>query len=85
MVTSSISTGWKARSDAAAPLVVLFHGLEGSASSHYAAALMRRVRSLGWRGVVPHFRGCSGEPNRLPRAYHSGDYAEVGWMLATDS
>jgi uncharacterized protein len=64
------------------PLVVLFHGLEGSVSSHYAAALMHRVRALGWRGVVPHFRGCSGEPNRLPRAYHSGDYAEVGWMLA---
>jgi predicted alpha/beta-fold hydrolase len=68
--------------DASAPLVVLFHGLEGSVSSHYAAALMQRVRTLGWRGVVPHFRGCSGEPNRLPRAYHSGDYAEVGWMLA---
>ncbi len=66
-----------------APLVVLFHGLEGSVSSHYAAALMQRVRELGWRGVVPHFRGCSGEANRLPRAYHSGDYAEVGWMLAT--
>jgi uncharacterized protein len=68
--------------DASTPLVVQFHGLEGSASSHYAAALMHRVRALGWRGVVPHFRGCSGEPNRLPRAYHSGDYAEVGWMLA---
>ena len=43
---------------------------------------MAQLASLGWRGVVPHFRGCSGEPNRLPRAYHSGDYAEVGWMLA---
>jgi hypothetical protein len=43
---------------------------------------MRRLQTIGWRGVVPHFRGCSGEPNRLPRAYHSGDYAEVSWMLA---
>ena len=68
---------------AGAPLVVLFHGLEGSSSSHYARALMRHVRVIGWRGVVPHFRGCSGEPNRLPRAYHSGDYSEAGWMLAT--
>ena len=68
---------------AAAPLVVLFHGLEGNSSSHYALALMRHLAGIGWRGVVPHFRGCSGEPNRLPRAYHSGDYAEVGWMLAT--
>ena len=65
------------------PLVVLFHGLEGNSSSHYALALMRHLAGIGWRGVVPHFRGCSGEPNRLPRAYHSGDYADVGWMLAT--
>jgi len=64
-----------------APMVVLFHGLEGNSSSHYAQALMRHLQVIGWRGVVPHFRGCSGELNRLPRAYHSGDYAEVGWML----
>jgi predicted alpha/beta-fold hydrolase len=75
---------WQDANDAAPgrPTVVLFHGLEGNSSSHYARALMRRLRAIGWRGVVPHFRGCSGEPNRLPRAYHSGDYAEVGWMLA---
>lgn len=63
------------------PLVVLFHGLEGSSRSHYARALMRQVRKLGWRGVVVHFRGCSGEPNLLPRAYHSGDSAEIDWIL----
>jgi len=75
---------WQDAEGAAAgtPTVVLFHGLEGNSSSHYARALMRRLRAIGWRGVVPHFRGCSGEPNRLPRAYHSGDYAEIGWMLA---
>jgi hypothetical protein len=66
-----------------APLVVLFHGLEGNSRSHYALALMAYLRSIGWRGVVPHFRGCSGEPNRRPRAYHSGDYSEVAWMLET--
>src|SRR6202035_5662525 len=65
-----------------APLVVLFHGLEGSSSSHYARALLRHLAGIRWRAVVPHFRGCSGEPNRQPRAYHSGDHAEVGWMLA---
>lgn len=64
-----------------APLVVLFHGLEGSSGSHYALSLMRHVRRRGWRGAVPHFRGCSGEPNRLPRAYHSGDSTEIDWML----
>jgi predicted alpha/beta-fold hydrolase len=66
----------------APPLVVLFHGLEGDSSSHYARALMRHLKAIGWRGVVPHFRGCSGEPNLLPRAYHSGDYVEIGWMLS---
>jgi predicted alpha/beta-fold hydrolase len=65
----------------AAPLVVLFHGLEGSSRSHYALALMAAVRDRGWRGVVVHFRGCGGELNRLPRAYHSGDSAEVDWIL----
>lgn len=65
-----------------APLVVLLHGLEGSSQSHYARALMARVRQLGWRGCVPHFRGCSGEPNRAPRAYHAGDTAEVEWIIS---
>ena len=63
------------------PLVVLFHGLEGGSSSHYAAALMAAVREEGWQGVVVHFRGCGGELNRLPRAYHSGDSAEIDWIL----
>lgn len=65
-----------------APLVVLFHGLEGNASSPYARALLAALAQSGWRGVVPHFRGCGGRPNRLPRAYHSGDHAEIGAMLA---
>lgn len=64
-----------------APLVVLFHGLEGSSSSPYAAALMHAVRARKWRGVVVHFRGCSGEINRLRRAYHSGDSTEIDWIL----
>lgn len=64
-----------------APLLVLFHGLEGSSRSHYALSLMRAARERGWRGVVAHFRGCSGEPNRLARAYHSGDTLELDWIL----
>ncbi len=64
-----------------APLIVLFHGLEGGSRSHYALALMAAVKQHGWAGVVVHFRGCSGESNRLPRAYHSGDSAEIDWVL----
>jgi uncharacterized protein len=67
--------------DSDVPLVVLFHGLEGCSTSQYAHALMAHVRDTGWRGVVIHFRGCGGEPNRLPRAYHSGDSAEIDWIL----
>jgi hypothetical protein len=65
-----------------APLVVLFHGLEGSSRSHYAVALMDAIAAAGWRGVVPHFRGCGGLPNELPRAYHSADHAEIDAMMA---
>ena len=63
------------------PLVVLFHGLEGGSNSHYALSLMHTLAARDWGGVVAHFRGCSGEANRLPRAYHSGDSDEVDWIL----
>ncbi|MDF1484576.1 alpha/beta fold hydrolase [Ramlibacter sp. H39-3-26] len=66
---------------AALPLLVLFHGLEGSSRSHYAEAFADWARARGWAFAVPHFRGCSGEINHAPRAYHSGDYEEVGWLL----
>ena len=64
------------------PLLVLFHGLEGSSASHYALAFADFAREHGLAYSVPHFRGCSGELNLAPRAYHSGDHAEIGWMLA---
>jgi predicted alpha/beta-fold hydrolase len=64
-----------------APLVVLYHGLEGSSRSPYARTLMAEAARTRWRGAVVNFRGCSGEPNRLPRAYHSGDAAEIDWTL----
>ena len=70
-----------AKSHENAPLLVLFHGLEGSSSSHYAQAFAHLAQRRGWRFAVPHFRGCSGELNLAPRAYHSGDFEEVGWVL----
>jgi predicted alpha/beta-fold hydrolase len=63
------------------PLLVLFHGLEGSSLSHYAQAFAWVARESGWDFAVPHFRGCSGELNWRPRAYHSGDHEEVHWIL----
>jgi len=70
-----------ATTPAGAPLLVLFHGLEGSSQSHYAQAFGHWARQHGWRMAVPHFRGCSGELNHAPRAYHSGDFEEIGWLL----
>jgi predicted alpha/beta-fold hydrolase len=61
--------------------LVLFHGLEGSSSSQYAQAFASVALARGWACSLPHFRGCSGELNLAPRAYHSGDFEEVGWML----
>ena len=63
------------------PLLVVFHGLEGSSASHYAQAFADVARGRGWACAVPHFRGCSGELNLAPRAYHSGDFTEIDWML----
>ncbi|WP_114972245.1 YheT family hydrolase [Rhodoferax ferrireducens] len=63
-------------------LLVMFHGLEGSSASHYAEAFADFARTRGFAFAVPHFRGCSGELNHGPRAYHSGDFEEIGWILA---
>ena len=64
-----------------APQLVLFHGLEGSSQSHYALSFADWARQHGTPYAVPHFRGCSGEINRAPRAYHSGDFQEIDWIL----
>lgn len=63
------------------PVVVLFHGLEGSSSSHYAQALMQGVKQKQWQGVVVHYRGCGGVVNEGDKAYHSGDSLECAWVL----
>ena len=66
---------------ASTPLLIVFHGLEGSARSRYVRGLMAAATTRGWSGLVPHFRGCGGTANRLPRFYHSGDSAEVDWIV----
>ena len=63
-------------------LLVMFHGLEGSSDSHYVEAMAEFARANGCAFAVPHFRGCSGELNLGPRAYHSGDFEEIDWILA---
>jgi predicted alpha/beta-fold hydrolase len=76
----SVGVDWT-EGRAGTPLIVLFHGLEGSSRSHYAVSLFHQAYRQGWRGVVPHFRTCGNVPNRLPRSYHAGDSNEIDWML----
>ena len=71
----------QAASRADRPLLVLFHGLEGSSQSHYAQAFADWAAEHDIHLALPHFRGCSGELNRAPRAYHSGDHEEIDWLL----
>jgi uncharacterized protein len=71
----------QAASHPARPMLVLFHGLEGSSQSHYAQAFADWAIEQDIHLALPHFRGCSGELNRAPRAYHSGDHEEIDWLL----
>jgi len=64
------------------PRLVVFHGLEGSLYSPYAHGLINAAKQRGWLGVVMHFRGCSGEPNRKERIYHSGETEDGTWFLS---
>jgi len=66
---------------AAAPLILVLHGLEGSTRSSYVTGLLRRVRARGWRGVALNFRSCSGELNHRPRFYHSGDTGDLDTVV----
>lgn len=59
------------------PLVLLVHGLEGTLESHYAKPLMKLLNENDFAVSFMHFRGCSGEANRLQRSYHSGDSADL--------
>ncbi|WDD98875.1 hydrolase [Thalassomonas actiniarum] len=62
------------------PLVILLHGLEGSIESHYTRGMLKAVKQKGWIGVLMHFRGCSGKPNRQARSYHSGDTRDISYL-----
>jgi predicted alpha/beta-fold hydrolase len=63
------------------PIVLILHGFEGSIDSHYSKGMLQTINQRGWRGVFMHFRGCSGEPNRLPRGYHSGETSDLNYVM----
>ncbi len=75
-----LDLSWYGKEGAA--IVLLLHGLEGSLNSHYTRPLLKILAEAGYLACMLHFRGCSGEPNRLPRSYHSGDSAELQTVTA---
>ena len=66
---------------AGGPVVAVFHGLEGCVDSHYVKSVLAAIEKRGWLAVLMHFRGCSGEHNRLARTYHSGDTGDIGFLI----
>ncbi len=63
------------------PIVIVLHGLGGSLNSNYARGLLRAIDDQGWRGLLMNFRGCSGEPNRLAKSYHAGEYHDFDHLI----
>ena len=63
------------------PIVVVLHGLGGSSTSHYVRGMLQALALQGWRAALMHFRGCSGEPNRLPRGYHAGESGDLNTFI----
>ncbi|HLF88550.1 MAG TPA: hydrolase [Anaerolineales bacterium] len=63
------------------PLVLLLHGLEGGSHSGYISESTRQLAGHGLRAVALNHRGCSGEPNRTPRAYHSGETGDLAFVI----
>lgn len=72
-----INTSKKATGD----IVAIFHGLAGCVYSSYILGVFRTLEAAGFCPVLMHWRGCSGEPNRLARAYHSGASDDISWFV----
>lgn len=67
--------------DTTQPLAVMFHGLEGGSTSHYAKSFANRAKALGQNAVIVHYRGCGGLPNPAAVDYNAGDTAEMHYVL----
>ncbi|MGV8921428.1 MAG: hydrolase [Pseudomonas sp.] len=72
---------WHGPHEADTPLVLVLHGLTGSSNSLYVVGLQQALAKQGWSSVALNWRGCSGEPNLLPRSYHSGASEDLGSVV----
>lgn len=62
-------------------LLILSHGLEGKSDQAYILGMAKYFSQRGWNICAWNYRSCSGEINRLPRFYHSGDIADLDFVV----
>ena len=62
-------------------LAIIGHGLEGESSAKYIRGMSLALQKRGWDTLAWNCRGCSGEPNRLLRSYHSGVSDDLGHVV----
>ncbi|MBI2795508.1 MAG: alpha/beta fold hydrolase [Gemmatimonadetes bacterium] len=68
---------------AGSPRLVILHGLEGTAASHYVRSSFDEAARRGWCAVLLLFRGCSGRLNHARRLYHSGETTDLDHVVRT--
>ena len=67
-----IDVDWSYAENPSDKVSILLHGLEGDAQRPYITGTAKLFNENGIDACAVNFRGCSGEPNRLYRSYHSG-------------
>ena len=64
-------------------VVLLYHGLESTTSAPLTVRQAFALVEQGFDVAAVCFRGCSGEPNRTPGAYHLGFTKDIRFIAET--
>lgn len=70
-----------AASNRTVPMVIIMHGLGGSAKAPYVQSLLAEIQQRGWNAAAVNMRMCSGETNRLKETYHSGKSEDLDCVI----
>jgi predicted alpha/beta-fold hydrolase len=62
-------------------LVLITHGMEGNTYRQYVRGMVKAANTSGYDALAWNLRGCSGEPNNLITAYHSGKTDDLDFVL----